>query len=176
MIMQNGWLQCNAKFLFDFFFFRVTVLLQTYNQPYFSKNKNKIALAVLNGKNKKISVCCRQVPGRRYLCRYSSGRGVARVCQLTAAAPPSVTLATATCSLWSRLHVRLTIEDGPPHTLRKYNGFRFHAFVKLHKKIHGKSVLGNKIPLVVRPAWQSGCWLSGRHVTCPAQASVSALP
>ena len=96
-------------------------------QPYFSKNKNKIALAVLNGRNKKISVCCRQIPGRRYLCRYSSGRGVARVCQLTAAAPPSVTLATATCSLWSRLHVRLTIEDGPPHTLRKYNGFRFQV-------------------------------------------------
>ena len=105
------------------------------------------------------------------------GEVSACVCQLTAAAPPSVTLATDTCWLWSQIQYTLLSyrEMATPYTVHsKYNESCFHAVLpsdcyNSYRKSMRKSVLlGNKIPLVVRTPWQSCCWLSARHVTCPS--------
>ena len=69
--------------------------------------------------------------------------------------------------------IHLTIISRKGHPIHS-NESCFHAVLpsdcyNSYRKSMRKSVLlGNKIPLVVRTPWQSCCWLSARHVTCPS--------
>ena len=71
--------------------------------------------------------------------------------------------------------IHLTIISRKGHPIHsKYNESCFHAVLpsdcynSYRKSLRKSVLLGNKIPLVVRTPWQSCCWLSARHVTCPS--------
>ena len=95
------------------------------------------------------------------------GEVSACVCQLTAAAPPSVTLATDTCGLWSQVQYTLLSYRGRATPYTAMN-LAFMQFYHLTVTTVTENPLVIKIPLVVRTPWQSYCWLSAHHVTCPS--------
>lgn len=124
-LLSTPWLcktdGCNTGRVFVRFFLLLSNIIFADLLTYFSKNKKLNVLAVPNGKNQVFAGV--RFPDDVISADTVLGEVSACVCQLTAAAPPSVTLATDTCWLWSQIQYTLLSYRGraTPYTASTMN-------------------------------------------------------